>query len=79
MSDNIENLVLEHLKRFQSSNERIERELREIKSRLAGLEAGQASVIQHIGHLSASIATQQVALDGMNQRIDRIEHRLEIA
>jgi uncharacterized coiled-coil protein SlyX len=79
MTDNIENLILEHLKRFQSGQERIERELKEIKTRLGTLEAGQASIVQHIGHLASSIAGQQVAIDHMSERIDRIEHRLELA
>ncbi|WP_298290450.1 hypothetical protein [Thiomonas sp.] len=58
MTDNIDNLILEHLKRFQAGQERIERELREIKARLSTLEAGQGSVLQHIGHLTSSIAGQ---------------------
>ena len=57
MTDNTENLILEHLKRFQSGQERIERELKEIKTRLGSLEAGQGSVVQHLGHLASSIAT----------------------
>lgn len=78
MSENIENLILEHLKRFQSGQDRIERDLKEIKSRLSILEAGQGSILQHIGHLTSSIASQQVAIDHMSERIDRIEHRLEL-
>ena len=79
MTENIENLILEHLKRFQGSQERIERDLKEIKSRLSTLESGQASILQHIGHLASSIAGQQVAIDHLSERIDRIEHRLELA
>lgn len=41
----------EHLKRFQAGQDRIERKLDEITRRLSNLEAGQASIIQHIGHL----------------------------
>jgi len=79
MSENIENLILEHLKRFQAGQERIERDVKEIKARLSTLEAGQGSILQHIGHLSSSIASQQVSIDHMSERIDRIEHRLELA
>ncbi len=49
MTENIENLILEHLKRFQTGQDRIEHELREIKSRLSNLESGQSSIIQHLG------------------------------
>jgi len=79
MSDNVENLVLEHLKRFQVSLDRIERELREVKGRVANLEGGQASIIQHLAHFSAADAAQQVAIDNISDRLDRIERRLELA
>jgi len=67
VADNIDNLILEHLKRFQAGQERIERELREIKARLSTLEAGQGSVLQHIGHLTSSIAAQQVSIDHLHR------------
>lgn len=79
MTDNIENLLLEHLKRFQSSQERMERKLDELTRGISNLEAGQASVIQHLGHLAAADAQQQVAADGFNLRLERIERRLELA
>lgn len=79
MSENIENLILEHLKRFQVGQERIERKLEEITRRLSNLEGGQASVIQHLGHLAAADASQQLTADGVNARLDRIEQRLELS
>ena len=79
MSESIDNLILEHLKRFQAGQDRIERDLKEIKTRLSTLEAGQGSVLQHIGHLASSIASQQVSIDHLSERIDRVEHRLELA
>lgn len=78
MTDNIENLLLEHLKRFQAGQDRIERKLDEVTRRLSNLEAGQASIIQHLGNLAAADAHQQVASDGFNQRLERIEKRLEL-
>ena len=42
MTDSIDSLILEHLKRFQSGQDRIERELREVKNRLSQLEIGVA-------------------------------------
>ena len=78
MTDNTENLILEHLKRFQAGQERIERDLKEVKTRLSARESGQGSIVQHIGHLATSIAGQQVSIDRMSDRIDRVEHRLEL-
>ncbi len=79
MSEAVENMILEHLKRFQAGQDRIERELKEIKSRITSLEVGQATMMQHLGHVSGSIAEQHVRYDSLADRIDRIERRLEIA
>ena len=79
MFDITENLMLEHLKRFQAGQDRIERKLEEMTRRLSNLEAGQASIIQHIGHLASADAQQQLAADGFNSRLERIERRLELA
>lgn len=78
MSDNIENLILEHLKRFQSAQDNINRKLDEVIRRIGNLEAGQASIIQHLGNLAAADASQQLTADGLNERLERIERRLEL-
>jgi hypothetical protein len=78
MSETPVDLVLEHLKRFQNSQDRIERKLDELIGRVANLEGGQASVIQHLGNLAAADAQQQLSADHANQRLDRIERRLEL-
>ena len=78
MSDTPVDLVLEHLKRFQNSQDRIERKLDELIGRVANLEGSQASVIQHLGNLAAADAQQQLSADHANQRLDRIERRLEL-
>ena len=72
------NLVIEHLKRFQCGQERIERKLDEVNLRMANLESGQACVIQHIGHLALADAQQLISAAGFDQRLERIERRLEL-
>jgi len=79
MTETVENLMLEHLKRFQAGQDRMERKLEEITRRLSNLEAGQASIIQHLGHLASADAQQQLSADGFDQRLERIERRLELA
>ena len=79
MSENVENMVLEHLKRFQATLDRVERKISELTGRVANLEGGQASIIQHLGHLAAADAAQQLSTDNVNDRLDRIERRLELA
>ncbi len=77
-SDKIENLMLEHLKRFQATLDRVENKLTEMTGRIANLEGGQASIISHLGHLASADATQQLSTDHLNARLDRIERRLEL-
>lgn len=79
MTNEVENIVLEHLKRFQSGQDRIERELKEIKARLSQLEIGVASIRGDIAHHAGDQARQQLAMDTLSDRIDRIERRLELA
>ena len=79
MTDETENLILERLKRFQGGQDRIERDLREIKGRLGQLEIGGAAIRADLAHLSGDQARQQVTVDSLNDRIDRIERRLELS
>ena len=78
MTENVENLLLEHMKLFRASLERIERKLDEHSNRLSNLESGQALIVQHIAHLAAADAAQQLSIDKMSARLDRIERRLEL-
>jgi uncharacterized coiled-coil protein SlyX len=79
MTENVENLILEHLNRFQSTLERVERKQDEMARRLAVLEGSVASIMQHLANLSAADAAQQIAIDNIGLRLDRIERRLELA
>ena len=78
MTENVESLILEHLKRFQATLDRVERKQDEMFTRIANLESSLASVMQHLGHLSSADAAQQVGIDNVSRRLDRIERRLEL-
>jgi hypothetical protein len=78
MSENIENLVLEHLKRFQAGQDRIESKLEEIIHRLGHLEVGTSSTKRDIAGIEENDAALSIRMDKINSRIDRIEKRLEI-
>jgi uncharacterized coiled-coil protein SlyX len=78
MTDEPINLVLEHLKRFQAAQDRMERKLDEVVRRISNLETGQASIIQHLGNLSAADEQQQITADRANDRLDLIERRLDL-
>ncbi len=78
MTENIESLILEHLKRFQAGQDRIERELREVKSRLTQVEIGVAGIRGDIAHISGDQARQQLTLDSLTDRMEFVERRLEL-
>lgn len=78
MTEQIDNLILEHLKRFQAGPDRIERELKEVKNRLSQLEISVAAVRGDAAHFSGDQARQQITFDSLSERIDRIERRLEL-
>ena len=79
MSENAENMMLEHLKPFQSTLDRVERKQDELIRRVANLEGSGASIMQHLAHFSAADAAQQLTTDHISERLDRIERRLELA
>jgi len=78
MSEKVENLMLEHLKRFQATLERIESKISELTMRqnethsaVIGLRRDQAQDAEVAAHL-------QVRPDAVRDRLDRIERRIEI-
>ena len=78
MSDEPENLVLIYLRRIDLRLDRIEGELRDVKGRLGLLEAGQAGIRREIANLSESYASLSVRMDHFDERLSRIERRLDV-
>jgi hypothetical protein len=78
MSENIENLVLEHLKRFQTVQDRIEHKLDEHTLRLGRIEMAVSGIKRDIAYNDETQAEQSVRIDHLAERIDRIERRLEL-
>jgi hypothetical protein len=79
MAGNTENLMLEHLKRFQAGQDRIEKKLDEVVSRLGNLEMSVAGIRRDLAHLEENDAIMSVRMDRLNERVERIERRLELA
>lgn len=78
MAENVDNLMLEHLKRFQATLERVEQRLGELTVRqtethtaVLGLRRDQVNDAEMVAHL-------QIQLDTLKDRLDRIERRLEL-
>jgi uncharacterized coiled-coil protein SlyX len=78
-TDNVESLIVEHLRAIRSDIGGMKEDVREIKSRVTSLEVGQATIIQHLGHMSGDIAEQHTRYDRLAERIARLEKRLEIS
>ena len=79
MTDKIENLVIEHLKRFQANQDRSDDKLDEIIMRLGQIEVGVASVKKEIAHDEENTASISMQIDSAMKRIERIERRLELS
>jgi hypothetical protein len=78
MSNNVENLVLEHLRALRAGQDRIEAKLAEVTARLTSLE--KTSLKSRADNLGTQedVYRQQTAIDSIVERIDRIERRLEL-
>lgn len=71
MTDNIENLVLEHLRAIRSTLSDHGERLNRIELRLAAIE-------QTLGSLFALSGSDRETLTTLTRRVERIEHRLEL-
>jgi len=78
MSDNIENLILEHLKRLQAEQSAARERDQEILSRLSHIESGIARLTRDESANYSEIIESRHAVDKLKDRIERIERRLEI-
>lgn len=71
MPDNVENLILEHLRAIRAGIDRTETKLSELVLRVAAVES-------HLGPMLGEIVAVNERLDHQSQRIDRIERRLHL-
>lgn len=71
MSPAVENLVLEHLRSIRATVDRLSDDMQELKGRLGIVET-------QVGVLTAQYAIISNRLDRMDERVLRIEKRLEL-
>jgi uncharacterized coiled-coil protein SlyX len=79
MTEPTENLILEHLKRFQADLAAARERDSEMLARLGRLELAIAGLRRDIAHFDEGAAEQSLRLDRLVERVDRIERRLELA
>jgi hypothetical protein len=82
MTENVENLVLEHLRALRADVHTIRSEMHaefnDVKQRLSTLEIGMAGVKRDQAESMADDARQQISIDQIVERVQRIERRLEL-
>jgi septal ring factor EnvC (AmiA/AmiB activator) len=78
MTEAIDNLVLEHLKKIQGEQTASRERDAEILSRLAHLETGVARLARDGADNFAEVIADRHTVDKLKERIERIERRLEL-
>ena len=66
-----DNIVLEHLRRIRASQDRVEAVMGDVKLRISAVE-------QHLGQVQLQIAGLNTRMDRFDERLTRIERRLEL-
>lgn len=79
MTEGVENLIIEHLRHIRSRVDQIAEDVVDVKHRMTSLESGMALVKREVAAGDDTDARQQVSLDRLLQRIERIEKRLDLA
>lgn len=78
MTENIENLMLEHLKKIQTEQSAARERDTEILSRLSHIETGIARIARDESMNYGEIIEDRHTVDKLKERIERIERRLEL-
>jgi archaellum component FlaC len=71
MTTETENMVLEMLPRIRGSQERMELDVQDIKTRMTNIEIS-------VGQFTSQFASQSLRLDRIDERVSRIERRLDL-
>ena len=72
MTENTENLVLEHLRAMRG-------DIGDIKTRLDRIDLRLSTIEQTVGSLYALSASDRETLQGVIKRVERIERRLDLS
>ncbi|NWG74386.1 MAG: hypothetical protein HXY24_07235 [Rubrivivax sp.] len=78
MSESVDSLVLEHLRHIRSRVDQIADDMTDVKHRLSSLETAMVLVKREVVSGDETDARQQVVIDRLVERIERIERRLDL-
>ena len=69
MTDNLDNIVLEHLRALRAGQDRIEAGLKEVKQRLTGVESGIAGLRRDNLDTQEDVYRQQTVIEAIQERL----------
>ncbi|MBY0520295.1 MAG: hypothetical protein K2P79_07705 [Sphingomonas sp.] len=78
MTENVENLLLEHMKRFQATLDIVQRDVRELKIRQSETHTAVLAPRRDQVTDAEVTAHMQAQMDRFGDRLDRIERRLDL-
>ena len=83
MDANVDNLIIEHLKGLRSEVQTLRSEMhsefKDVKLRLASVEGAMVGVKHETADIRGDFVRQQVSIDSLLERIQRLERRLELS
>ena len=83
MEESIDNLIIEHLKGLRSEVQTLRSEMhsefRDVKHRLTSVETTIVSAKHEAADIRGDYVRQQVSIDSLLERIQRLERRLELS
>ena len=78
MTENAESVILEHLRHIRVRVDRIAEDMGDLKHRSSSLESAMVTVKREVSAGDETDARQQVTLDRLADRLERIERRLDL-
>ncbi len=78
MAENIDNLILEHLRAIRADLQTVKQDTEWIRSRMTAVETSIARVTRDQAHEFEERISLMHQVDRMIERIEKIERRLEI-
>lgn len=78
MSDNVDNIVLEHLRAIRTDIAEIRGDIADIKTRLGRMETSVARVGRDVASNYSEQIEDRHVVDRLAERVARIEKRLEL-
>ena len=83
MAEHVDNIVIEHLKALRSELQTMRSEMhvefKDVKLRLSSVESATVSIKHDLADTRGDYVRQQVSIDKLVERIQRIEKRLDLS